>query len=255
MKKPQHTLKFILLSLAILMLACSLPVSLPNMKLPGIERGSGTVITEERPISGVEKLVINGAGEVFITQGTVESLMIEAEDNVLPKITSEIEGNTLIIGFDNTLWQDKLLPTKVMKYYLTVLDLTTITINGAVTLKNDSLETARFELEINGAGDFDFNGLKVGELIVKIIGSGSVKMIGEAENQSVTINGAGNYDAGDLLSSSTVITFNGAGDAKVWATDRLEMSIGGVGSISYYGSPEVTQNITGIGTIKDLGEK
>jgi hypothetical protein len=50
---------------ALLLSACGM-----KLDLPGVVRGSGNVITEERSVSGFEYIKFNGAGEIFIEQGT-----------------------------------------------------------------------------------------------------------------------------------------------------------------------------------------
>ena len=41
----------------------------------------------------------------------------------------------------------------------------------------------------------------------------------------------------------------------VWATDELFVSLTGVGSVRYYGEPQVSSSVTGVGTIEALGPK
>jgi len=47
----------------------------------------------------------------------------------------------------------------------------------------------------------------------------------------------------------------GRGAAVVWATQNLDVNISGVGSVSYYGDPTVTQVISGLGSVQHLGDK
>ena len=41
--------------------------------------GSGTIVTESRPVAAVQRVVLTGEGDVIITQGDEESLTIETE--------------------------------------------------------------------------------------------------------------------------------------------------------------------------------
>jgi len=40
----------------------------------------------------------------------------------------------------------------------------------------------------------------------------------------------------------------------VWAIDSLDVTLSGIGSISYYGNPQVSQNISGLGSVNSKGE-
>ena len=53
--------------------------------------GSGNVITESRDVSGFDGVSHTGIGRVIITQSDTESLTIEADDNLMEYITSEVQ--------------------------------------------------------------------------------------------------------------------------------------------------------------------
>lgn len=229
-------------------------IEVPKIDLPKIERGSGIIKQEERQVRAFDKIVLNGAGEVTLIQGQKEALLIEAEDNILPKLTSEVEAGILKLGYDSNSWKDTVIPTRSIKYTITVQSLESITVNGAVTLSNSELRVDSFALQINGAGDFVFENLLVKNLSVDISGGASVRTKGEATEQKVVINGAGSYNAESMKSLSSTVEFNGAGDVRLWVVNTLDVTINGAGSVSYFGSPEVTQTINGFGTVKNLGE-
>ena len=63
--------------------------------------GSGDVVTETRAVSGFDRVILGGIGELTLIQGEEESLEIEAEDNILPQITTEVRDGTLTISFDD----------------------------------------------------------------------------------------------------------------------------------------------------------
>lgn len=220
-----------------------------------VVRGSGNVITETRQVSGFSALRMDGAGRLVITQGTTESLEIQGEDNLIGELTSEVQGNTLVLGYQQQPWLKSILPTKPIVYNLTVTDLTKLTLNGAGDIEIRSLETDSLVLDINGAGKIDITEIVAEQLTVNFAGTGSITVSGVVTDQAVTLDGAGNYQAGDLQSQSTTIEINGLGNGTVYATDTLAITINGGGSVGYYGSPRVTQEITGLGDIKNLGEK
>jgi hypothetical protein len=221
----------------------------------GVMRGSGNLTTETRQVSGFDAVQLDGAGRLVITQGTQASLEIEAEDNLIGELTSEVRGNTLILGYRDQRWRRTIFPTRPVVYTLTVTDLTEFTLNGAADLEIGSLETSDFNLQINGAGNTVINNLSAQSLSVTIAGTGSITVSGAVTEQSVSLDGAGNYQAGDLQTQATSITINGLGNATVWAAQTLSVSINGGGSVSYYGSPDVSQQISGVGSVRNLGEK
>src|ERR1700712_2485060 len=61
------------------------------------KQGSGKMVTENRAVKGFSKLDISGSYNIIIKQDSVESLVIEADDNLLPYITTTVEDRRLRI--------------------------------------------------------------------------------------------------------------------------------------------------------------
>src|SRR5258705_10697028 len=116
MKKYSRTLCVTVL-LAGLLAACGL--------LPGsnLITGSGNVTRVDRPVSGFAAVALEGSGEVVITQGASEGLTIEAEDNLLPLITSEVKDGVLRLDFNRADWRTVIKPTKPIRFLVSVCDL------------------------------------------------------------------------------------------------------------------------------------
>jgi hypothetical protein len=245
-----------ILSITVLLLA-SLSLSACSLSLPFITvmSGSGTLATETRQVSGFDKIQLDGAGRLIITQGSEESLEIQAEDNILPELTSDVSGNTLILGYQEKTWRRTVIPTREIVYTLTVTDLRGISFNGAASLEMDVLDTDDLKITINGAGQVNINDLTAENLDIQINGTGNVELAGEVINQTINIDGAGNVRAGDLRSEVTTIEVNGLGNATIWVLETLNVNFNGGGTLNYYGSPNVHQNINGAGSINNLGDK
>ncbi len=250
MKKNSFIIIVLLLSAVLMLTGCN-TISF----LSRVTRGSGNMATELRVVENFEYINFNGSGKLIITQGTGEKLLIEAEDNILPKLVSTVKNGVLTLGFETNLKSDQVIPTKEIVFTLNVIDLSGLTVNGAVSLELNSLVMQDFELNINGAGDFNLSDIQATNLTVTIDGGADVIVSGTSQNQNVTINGASKYDAGELQTTITEITLNGVGDSIVWVADDLTIQINGAGGVQYYGDPHVTQNISGIGNVKSMGEK
>ena len=237
-----------LLLLSVTLIACSIPVI-------KVVKGSGTLATETREVGNFDAIQLDGAGKLVITQGETNALQIEAEDNILPDLKSTVEGSTLVLGFQDKIWQKTLLPTETITYSLVVTDLTAITFNGAGDLDMNLLDTDSLTITVNGAGQVKIANLTANSLSIQINGTGNVSVSGEATSQDINISGAGTVQNGDLKTAETAITANGLGVATVWVTDTLEVTFNGGGTLNYYGEPSVVQNINGAADISHLGNK
>jgi hypothetical protein len=186
----------------------------------------GNVTSESRNASGFDEVELQGVGNLSIRRTGSESLTVEAEKDVLPKIRTEVENNRLIIG---------------PKTNTTIR--TTEPINYELTVKNLNA------LEVSGSGSVEAESIDTYELAVTISGTGNVKMSGKADSQEIDISGSGSYRAGGLESKEAKIGVGGAGSAIVNVSEALDAEVSGSGSVEYIGDPTVNQDVSGAGRV------
>ena len=211
-------------------------------------QGSGKIINQTRDVSGFNQIDLNGAGELIITQGNKESVTVEADDNIMPNIKTNVNNNKLTISFDNNMP----MPTHTVKIYVTVKDLNSINISGSGKINSNNLNVNNLTLNVNGAGDSTLNNLNAQILNIIISGAGRMNISGNVNEQNIQISGAGEHNANNLTSKITTITINGGGKSTVKVSDTLNAIINGAGEINYIGNPKVSQQINGAGTIQQI---
>jgi hypothetical protein len=185
------------------------------------------VTSESREVSGFDEVELNGVGNLSIEQTGSESLTVEAEADVLPKIRTEVKDGRLIIGPEPGA---SIHTTEPIEYTLTVEILSA--------------------LEVSGSGDVEAEDISTDELTVAIGGSGEVEISGEADRQEVEISGSGDYQAEDLESKEAKVEVGGAGSAVVNSSNELEAEVSGSGTVEYVGDPRVRQDVSGAGEVK-----
>jgi Putative auto-transporter adhesin, head GIN domain len=215
-----------------------------------VVQGSGNVKTEPRQVQGFDKVELNGLGTLSITQGSTEALTIQAEDNLLPRLQSEVDGDTLRLGPRGAV----IHPNKPIRYDLTAVRLTGVTVTGAANVQAASIQADQLALKVTGAGKMNVGRLtSTGGLSVEVTGGGEVTVAGEVPRQTVSISGAGKYQAANLASQQATIDVTGAADCAVRVSDHLNVSISGAGHVAYSGSPTVDQHVSGAGSITRTG--
>ena len=132
--------------------------------------GSGQLATQSRQVSGFTSVELTGVGELSIDQTGTESLTVSAEDNLLPLLTSKVEGDTLILGKKPN---NRIVTTKPITYTLTMKDITGLAVSGSGTINAPKLTTAALRIEISG--------------------SGVITTAGNVDDQSLEISGSGRY--------------------------------------------------------------
>ncbi|MGQ0678305.1 MAG: GIN domain-containing protein [Actinomycetota bacterium] len=188
--------------------------------------GSGNVVREVRQVTGFRRVDVGGLGELIVEQTGTESLRIEAEDNIVPLLRSDVEGGTLILGLKPGT---RIRIGQPIVYRLTVKELDGLEVSGSVSAEVRGLESPSLALELSGAVD--------------------VKVAGRAQQQTVNMSGAGSYD-GELLQSRRVtVDLSGTANVVVAAAEFLEVSLSGTGSVFYVGNPSVSQRVSGTGSV------
>ncbi len=188
--------------------------------------GSGQLATQSRQVSGFTSVELTGVGELSIDQTGTESLTVSAEDNLLPLLTSRVEGDTLILGKKpNT----RIVTSKPITYTLTMKDITGLAVSGSGTINAPKLTTAALRIEISG--------------------SGVITTAGNVDDQSLEISGSGRYLADGLTSNTTTAEISGSGTGNVVASNALDVKISGSGTLTHSGNPQVSQTVSGSGKL------
>jgi hypothetical protein len=192
-----------------------------------VTTGSGKVVSESRTVSGFTKIDLSGAGDVIIEQNGTEALTIEAEDNLIPKLTSEVVNGTLRLGEKSNLTNHL---TKPVTYRVSMKDVSGLMISGSGTVTASTITAP--------------------SLAVDLSGSGKITVGGTVEQQHLKISGSGEYRAKDLQTKVASAEISGSGNATVTVSDKLDAQLSGSGQLTYYGNPpQVTREVSGSGRV------
>jgi hypothetical protein len=189
--------------------------------------GSGKVTSDRRTVGGFTAVELRGTGRLVIDQNGVESLTIEADDNLLPYLISEVSGGRLVLGPDNGT---NVNPSREIVYTVSARTLNGITLSGSGTVEAKGINSDSLKMAVNG--------------------SGNIRAEGKADQQEISIAGSGDYQGANLKGKAVSVNIAGSGGGVVAATDSLDVVVAGSGSIEYVGDPKVTQRVVGSGSVK-----
>ena len=210
------------------------------------ERGNGNVVKQERKVAAFNAIDVSGAFDVYITQGSTQLVVVEADENLLPLIRTEVKGGILMVGNEKPIRDPKSL-----KVHITVPDLKGIEISGAVNLHSQNkLTFSELEIKISGAAGITLE-LAVQKLEIGSSGGSEMKLSGMANRVDMNVSGAVNLHAFDLMTEVIHLKISGAGDAEINVSRELYADISGAASVRYKGDPpKVDANASGAGSIK-----
>jgi hypothetical protein len=235
-------------------------------------QGSGRLVEEVRPFSGVSGVELAAFGDLSIELGEREELRIQAEDNLFEYIGTEVHGGRLRIDTRDSI---SLRNRRPVTYHLTLKQLDQIIISSSGDVHAPDLKAERFSVTISSSGDLEMGELEADELKVMISSSGNMHMGdlyadrlevvitssgdlgiagGQVQAQSVTITSSGEYQARDLESAEAEVRLSSNGSATIRVRDHLKASLTSSGDLRYLGHPEVELRTSASGDLVRVGE-
>lgn len=242
----RHKVSLILISL--ITLACLLPVLLTSCF--GIRViGSGKVISEERQVSGINRISIGSSMNLFIEQTGSESVRIEADDNVIPYVTTQKTGGELAIRLKSVSFGS----IHPINCYVTVKDLSKIKVSSSATVKCDDLKTENFSIEMASSSKGALT-VHVTKLDLNIGSSADITLSGEAVSQDIKLGSSGKLEAYNLVSKDCKIVAQSSGYANINVSEKLDAQVSSSAQVNYKGDPEINSKISSSGSLNKVSD-
>ncbi len=207
-------------------------------------KGNGNVNTQEREVGSFDKIDVGGAFDIYLKQGNKHKVVVEADDNLLPIIKTEVSDGVLKISSNEPIRRAKKLAV-----YITVPELTVLDGSGACDIHSQGqLSGNSLDIDFSGAVEAELN-LSYQKLSVDCSGAAELDLMGNVERVRIETSGAAEIDAGGMQVSEMYISASGASDIDVDVSRELEVKISGAAEIEYSGNPNITKEISGAASI------
>jgi hypothetical protein len=213
-------------------------------------KGNGKVVTEKRTTAGYDEINVSGFFDVVLVSGTEGVISIQGEENLLPYIKVEVDGNVLKIYTEKNVNID----TKkdiVLTVPFEQISFVSLSGSGDVMSKN-TIVSPNFKAKLSGSGDLTLD-VKTSDFESNLSGSGDVVLTGSSDNFVSKTSGSGDVDAINLITKNANLTISGSGDMKVNCSESLIARVSGSGDIQYKGDPEKKDTkVSGSGNISKV---
>ena len=199
--------------------------SIVNFKVNfGAEKGSGNVASERREVAEFSKIDVSHVFQVEVTAQSEFGVEVEADDNLLQFIKTEVRGDTLYIDLDQ-----RVKTSNGMKIRISAPDIERV--------------------DASGASRVNISNLKNSELTVDTSGASKINVAGETGTLTVDVSGASQIDLGNLQAASANIDASGASFVSVNVANELIADASGASRITYAGSPKVQKSTHGASSV------
>jgi hypothetical protein len=174
-----------------------------------------------------KSISVRGPISVTVEAGRTQSLTVRGNDRFVQGLASEVVNGELRVHM-----RDKNVSTNKMdqRIIITMPELRAFSAEGAGEIKLDNIRGERLDVNYRGAG--------------------SMGITGRVKSFRMKAEGVGEVNTKALIANDVDIDFQGIGDVQIYAKDKLDVAVQGMGSVKYFGRPRtVNKSVAGLGSV------
>lgn len=201
-------------------------------------KGNGNVVTETRTLSSEFTEVSAAEGlDVYVTQDDNVSITIEADENIIEFIETELKGNELVIHTS-----EKIGRAKSKKIYVSLPRIEKLSSSSGADLYTQGVVKAD-KLELHSSSGADLRAsVNAGEIICKSSSGSDIRVDGTATTVMADASSGSDIQAGDLETKNAYAEASSGADITVNPSDKLDAKASSGGDVRYKGNPDVVSN-------------
>ena len=226
--------------------------------------GSGNVIKkEDYNINGFSKISIATGINAYVKMGDTESIIVEADDNILELIRVEIAGDELSVYLDA-----KIGDYKKMDVYITTKELEAVKASSGANVDIESVVNAEklfckassganieisanvtnFEGDASSSGQINIGALTANKATLEMSSGAAISIEnGAAENLNVRASSAGNLRAYNVEAQTCDADASSGGSININVIKTLLAEASSGGNVNFKGSPSIEKMSTSSG--------
>ncbi|HLG04453.1 MAG TPA: head GIN domain-containing protein [Bacteroidia bacterium] len=203
---------------------------------------TGSIVKEERQPGSFRSVFVEDNVNLIFIEDSVAFLEVEAGENIVDLIKTEINGDWLNIRNENKCNFTRRYDIPVNVYVhappMTLQHIITRS-TGNITNKNPCT-VSEIDLEIQGSGDIEFT-VAGGKVLTHQHGAGDITLHGSANEVVIYTTGTGFTIADDCANPYTWVYTRTTGKITVCPINVLICEIAGSGHVYYKGIPNSIQ--------------
>lgn len=188
---------------------------------------------QTRAMAPFSAVSIQGPVHMIVEVGKTQSVLIRGDDKFLGRVETRVVDSKLVITFPRDKKNNIDMPN-----------------DARILISVPTLKA----FHIEGAGSAELNNINGDAIEIGFQGAGRLVARGRVNQLKLNAQDVGDVDTKGLLARRANVSFEGIGAVKVYASDRLDAAVAGMGSLNYYGNPKVVnKSVEGIGSVKAGG--
>lgn len=233
-------IKFIVATVLSLMLfSCNFDLNLNS----GVT-GNGNVIIQERTVKASFSTIKATEGlDVYLTQSDIESITVEADENLHDLIMTEVEGGVLKIHTRENIGM-----ASSKKVRVSFKDISSIiSTSGSDVYSTNTITTETLNLKSTSGSDMKLN-VNTSVLKCESTSGSDLKLSGKTKRLIAEATSGSDIKAADLIAESSEVKATSGADITVNTSKELTARATSGGDVKYYGNPvkvDISDNASG----------
>lgn len=197
--------------------------------------GSGNVITQSRNVTAqFDRIDSKNGIDVVIVQSENPGITVEADDNVIEHIHTEISGNTLKINSDFNEYNN----VTSKKVTIKMINLEGIDASGGTHITTEgSIKGEKLKINASSGSDLELQ-LEVEDISCEASSGSQVKLSGKALKLETSTSSGSKIDCLELLANEVEANASSGSTIRVHPILRLNAEASSGGSIKFSGDPK-----------------
>ena len=213
---------------------CVMTVACADAQWGNRVTGNWNVKKEERKATVFTGVTTSSAIDVYLNQGSSHRIVVEADENLLEYIVTEIKDGILHIYPDDV----NIRRAKMMKVYVTMKDVDYLSTSSAGDIIGETpVTTESLKISATSSGDVKLE-VYAKKLSLRTSSAGDIILKGKADFVEASASSAGDINAYNLEVKEAELSSSSAGDIKITVSERLKARASSAGDIYYYGNPK-----------------
>lgn len=244
--------------------------------------GSGNILIEKREISqNFDKITVSNSIDVELVQAPNYEITVEADDNIIPYILTEINGSTLNIRFDG-IFVSNVKKTKVYVKMPKITDLRAsatseietktpiksddlvlksnstadiklaqVTANSIIAeassssdIKIETVYTAEFKGQTSSTAEIEIDYIEADKISLTTSSSSEIELKGKALDLYADTSSASKIEAKELLVNNVIANASSSSSIKINPIVSLKAKASSTADIYYYNNPKTIEKKT-----------
>ena len=206
-------------------------------------KGNRNVVSEDRTISdNFDEIKVQQGINLYLTQSNTTKINVEADENILDLLITEVKNNELKIYFEKNVNR-----AKARNVFLSTTTIKKIKASSGASVKSENtFQVASLDLDASSGSSIKFY-VSADDVTTETSSGANIKVYGKSKSFSGKASSGSSIDADELSCIEAYANASSGANINVNVSDKLTASASSGGDIDFEGNPKNVNKDTSSG--------